>query len=255
MKKNIKKIFLLLFVLFVPIFCHFFCVYWTDILSQVFGPSKQSHGVIYLWDDKNDVWNSLVNESTSFSRWTWFYERAPLIVKIVRIILKLTVVLSVTMVIFYSVKFMLQIFKWNDYKSATAKKDLINVFVWLFVALFSITAVNLVISIPKSSLITWEDLGAFEAWCRINGNVYWWLEFKEYLCKNTSLWYFDDPSSRSWQYIRAWSNWPSHMDDRALWAYRCRVIVDVNDWDSWKWIRIRNDDLEIWCSLLWWIPL
>ena len=47
---------------------------------------------------------------------------------------------------------MLQVFKWDDLKSASAKKDLINLFIWLLIALFSITAVTLVISIPRSSM-------------------------------------------------------------------------------------------------------
>ena len=115
--------------------------------------AREKNTVIDLWEDKSAVWHTVLRESKWYSIWSWtFYEKAPLIVKLVKLILWATVVLSVTMVIYYGIKFMLQVFSWNDYKSASAKKDLINLFIWLLVALFSITAVTLVISIPKSSL-------------------------------------------------------------------------------------------------------
>ncbi len=246
-KKILKKIFWLLFMLVIPVLTYFSYSFWADILSEVFSPSKDN--IIYIWDNKNDVWHAVLRQSTVFERWTGFYQRAPLLVRIVKIILRLTIVLSVTMIIFYGVKFMIQVFNGSDYKSAGAKKDLINVFVWLLIALFSVTAVNLVVSIPKSSMTTSEDLNASEIWCRINGNLYWWLEFREYICKNLSIGYSDEPSARSWQYIRALSNWPDHMDDRLIWAYRCRVIEDSG---NWKWIRIKNNTIQSSCSQLWW---
>lgn len=249
-KKYIKFLFNLLFVLVVPVITYFSFTFWSDILSEVFRPSKDN--IIYIWDNKNDVWHTLIRESTSFSRSSWFYQNAPLLVKVVKMALKITVVLSVTMVIFYGVKYMIQVMNWNDLKSAGAVKDLKNLFIWLLIALFSITAVNLVISIPKSSMTTGDDLNAFEVWCRINWEVYWWLDFRHYVCNNSSLGYSDDPSTRDWQYIRARSNWSSHMDDRALWAYRCKVIVDINNYDSWKRIRIKNNMVESACTQLWW---
>ena len=170
MKKIINKIFSILFLFVVPFLTYFSYCYWVecwngdDLLNCVFNPSRQYDTIIDFWNDKDSVWHTVLRESTEFSWWSWFYQKAPFIVKVVKIILKITVVLSVTMVIFYSVKFMLQVFKWNDYKSATAKKDLINLFIWLLIALFSITAVTLVISIPKSwltsynNIVTWENM-------------------------------------------------------------------------------------------------
>lgn len=157
MNKLIYKIFSLLFLLFVPFLTYFSYCYWDtcsdgDLLNCTFEPSRAYDTIIDYWNDKRRVWESFLNSSNWFSWWSWFYQNAPVIVKIVKIILKITVVLSVTMVIYYGVKFMLQVFKWDDLKSASAKKDLINLFIWLLIALFSITAVTLVISIPRSSM-------------------------------------------------------------------------------------------------------
>ena len=134
--------------------------------------AEQYDTIIDFWNTKSDVWHTVLRESTEFELLSWFSTKAPLIVRIVKIILKMTIVLSVTMVIYYGVKFMLQVFKWDDLKSASAKKDLINLFIWLWISLFSVTAVTLVISIPKSSLTTWEDLSSFEMWCTINNISY-----------------------------------------------------------------------------------
>ena len=153
MKKIYKKIFLFLLFM-IPLFSW---TIWQDIVSEVFQPAKVKQWIIYIWDDKKAVWRSLLRESTVFS-WMWggweFYKNAPLIVKIVYVILRLTVVLSITMIIFYSIKFMLQVFNWSEIKSATAKKDLINVLIWLLIAMFSITAVTLVTSLGKSTFST-----------------------------------------------------------------------------------------------------
>lgn len=150
--KKIYKLFSILFILVVPIFTYFSYCVWDDLLYDMFKWAREKNTIIDLWDTKSDVWHTFLRESRWWSMWSWFYENAPLVVKLVKLILWATVVLSVTMVIYYGVKFMLQVFAWNDYKSASAKKDLINLFIWLLIALFSITAVTLVISIPKSSL-------------------------------------------------------------------------------------------------------
>ena len=176
MKTICKKIFLFLLFM-IPLFSY--TLWDRDILSDVYEPSENKWWVIYIWDDKKAVWHSLLRESTLISRvwgeWS-VYKNAPLIVKIVYIILRLTVVLSITMIIFYSIKFMIQIFNWSELKSATAKKDLINVLIWLLIAMFSITAVTLVTSLAKSTFKT-NDFRF------INWTLYWDLKYDN-LTKN-----------------------------------------------------------------------
>lgn len=176
MKRIYKKIFLFLLFM-IPVFSY--TLWDRDIMSEVFQPAKEKQWIIYIWDDKKAVWRSLLRESTVFSwMWGWweFYKNAPLIVKIVYVILRLTVVLSITMIIFYSIKFMIQVFNWSEIKSATAKKDLINVLIWLLIAMFSITAVTLVTSLGKSTFNT-NDF-----WF-INWTLYWDFKYNN-LTKN-----------------------------------------------------------------------
>lgn len=148
------------FLLILPVTAFFSFSFWTnDVMYEVFQPSRNN--IIYIWSDVSTVWRTVLRQRITGSVWLQWYTaqmQEPLIVRIVKFILKMTVVLSVTMVIFYSTKFMVEVFKWNDLKSASAKKDIINLIIWLLIALFSITAVELMISIPKSSLRTSGDI-------------------------------------------------------------------------------------------------
>jgi len=251
------KTFSFLIVLVVPFLVYFSYCYWdnsscSDLLNCVFEPSEQYDTIIDFWNTKSDVWHTVLRESTEFELLSWFSTKAPLIVRIVKIILKMTIVLSVTMVIYYGVKFMLQVFKWDDLKSASAKKDLINLFIWLWISLFSVTAVTLVISIPKSSLTTWEDLSSFEVWCRIGANLYTWNTIKGYLCTGATLWYDDNPAERKWEFIEKRTYDSQSMDNPSISSYRCKVIQDTGDNNSWKWIRIKNKEVKKWCDELGW---
>lgn len=82
----------------------------------------------------------------------------PLIVKVTKILLRITIILAITMIIFSSVKLMASVLGWKDLKSSDAKKDIIGIVVWLLLALFSVTIINLVISIPNKSLQTSNDI-------------------------------------------------------------------------------------------------
>lgn len=158
--KNIK-IFKSFFIL--PILTIFSFCFWNDIMYNVFSPSLNN--IIYIWNDVNTVWRTFLQEqqegSIGIYNGNWGVSqntKDPLIVRVVKFILKMTIVLSVSMVIYYSVKFLLQVFGGNDLKSIGAKKDLINLIIWLLIALFSVTAIELIISVPKSSLRTSGDI-------------------------------------------------------------------------------------------------
>ena len=161
-RKN--KILKLLFLTILPCFSCF--CFWDDIMEEVFKPVQDN--IIYIWDSVSSVWKTILQEKTEADGWLSYDTQDPLIVRVVKFILKMTVVLSVTMVIFYSVKFLIEVFKWSDLKSVNAKKDLINLIIWLLIALFSITIIELVISIPKSSLKTSGDIAIL---CDLNKGV------------------------------------------------------------------------------------
>lgn len=76
--------------------------------------------------------------------------QAPLIVRITKFLLRLTIVLSVTMVLYNGVLWIVESSKWSEVKDA--KNNLIYIFVGILLALSSVALINLVSSLGISSL-------------------------------------------------------------------------------------------------------
>ncbi|HPC34410.1 MAG TPA: hypothetical protein PLP73_02010 [Candidatus Absconditabacterales bacterium] len=112
--------------------------------------------------------------------------QAPLIVRIAKFLLRMTVVLSISMVIFNAIKYMIEVLGGKDRKSAESKKNLIYVAVGVIVALLSVSVINLIISVPKSSLQTSDDISGFTIGCQIgtSNDIISGDNLKKYLCEN-----------------------------------------------------------------------
>lgn len=141
--------------------------WWTSIQAwesrSAVCLDPETDAVIYMYVS----WQKLTidNEVDCNIAW-WRFERdildtvnePPLVVKVTKLLLRITMILAITMVIFSSVKLMIEIISWKvDLKSSWAKKNLINIIIWILIALFSVTIINLVMSIPKSSISTSND--------------------------------------------------------------------------------------------------
>lgn len=75
---------------------------------------------------------------------------APLIVRIAKFLLRITMVLAVTMVIFNGIMWIIESSKWAEIKDA--KQNLILIVVGIFIALMSLWIINLITSLTVSSL-------------------------------------------------------------------------------------------------------
>lgn len=123
----------------------------------------ETDSILYIYED----WRKLEIETPAeceIAWWEWHTDaldieyKQPLVVKITKILLRITMVLAITMVIFNSVKLMIEILSGKvDLKSSWAKKNLVSIILWILIALFSVTIINLIISIPKSSVTTTSD--------------------------------------------------------------------------------------------------
>lgn len=142
---------------------------WDSLSSTCF--DKDTKEILYMYSS----WQKLKigNERDCYvAWWQWWREafevenKTPIIVKIIKILLRITIVLSITMTIFAGVKLMIGVFSGKDIKSSNAKKDLIGIIVWLLLAMFSITIINLIRSIPNSSLRTSNDI-----WYQMDSNL------------------------------------------------------------------------------------
>lgn len=98
----------------------------------------------------------------------WSQTQAPLIVRITKFLLRLTIVLSITMVLYNWVFWIIESAKWWDVK--IAKDNLIYIFVGILLALSSLALVNLISSITLSSLNP-EDMPS--QWETTDNTTYW----------------------------------------------------------------------------------
>lgn len=109
-----------------------------------------------LSTQKNTLWSNLSDRDFCEQILWWDYnttvlqKEAPLIVRISKFLLRITMVLAVTMVIFNGVMWIIESSKGAEVKDA--KKNIILIVVGLFIALMSLSIINLISSITVSSL-------------------------------------------------------------------------------------------------------
>ncbi len=81
----------------------------------------------------------------------WIQKQAPLIVRITKFLLRLTIILSITMVLYNWIFWVIEASKWWDVKDA--QKNIIYIVGWILLALSSVALINLISSITLSSLV------------------------------------------------------------------------------------------------------
>ena len=127
-----------------------------DLLQQAFETANSHELLIDLGNTKEAVGNEVLREGQNVT--ISFDEgisvetitRPPLIVRIAKFLLRMTVVLSVTMILYNGVYYIIEASKGWDVKEAS--NNLIYVVVGVLLALFSLAIINLISSISISSL-------------------------------------------------------------------------------------------------------
>lgn len=155
-------------------------------------------------------------------------KQAPLLVRITKFLLRMTIVLAITMVLYNGVMWIVESAKWWEVKDA--KDNLILIIGWVLLALSSVWLINLISSITISSLGNKEAVSYIG--CRIdNQTISRWDELKQYVCEKAF-------------------NWKRYPD--RIWN-RCRVDYTTKWFDWWYWSAITETEQESKCVDLWWI--
>lgn len=162
--KNAKNI--IIYKLFSTL-CFLFVIFWftlsqaqffggnSDFLEQVFSPSKSQQQVINLGNDKTSVGREVLNPSTTVQvgiDGAQVAQREPLLVRFTKFLLRLTIVLSVTMVIYAGIRYILA--AWEEEGMKNARQDLIYIIIGILLALMSYGIIILIESIGFSTLST-----------------------------------------------------------------------------------------------------
>lgn len=238
-KKNIW-IYISSFLLILGSFFLLDNTFWQDLMEQAFKWAMSYDTVINLWNTKTAVGNTVLRESVGIEVWDsvfkkscfiddqikyWVDEsgceemagerrldivnvsaKAPLIVRITKFLLRMTIVLSITMIIFNAIKYMIEILWWKDRKSAESKKNLIFIASGIVLALMSVSIINLIVSVPKSSLKTSDDLSSYQIGCRVWSEILAGDDLKKRICENSNLGHSEHTINyRFWDSDRIWN--------------------------------------------------
>lgn len=139
--KNIVKCWLLVF------FWLLFFFGWVtnatdDLLWQIVEPSYNNKTIMTLGRNVNTVWNEIF-------KWTTIWKKSPsVVIKITRFLLILTITLSVTMILYNGMIYIIQ--TWQGKESKDLTKNIVYIVIWILVALFSVVIITLIQSIPST---------------------------------------------------------------------------------------------------------
>ena len=127
-----------------------------DIMQQAFCTSKRNQTVLDMGNTKTAVWQSVmggwveINIDPGKDKEERVQIKQPLVVKIAKILLMLTIVLSVTMIIVNGIQYIIK--SGNGEDPADARKNLIYIVVGIILALLSAVLVTLFRSVGESTL-------------------------------------------------------------------------------------------------------
>lgn len=88
----------------------------------------------------------------------WIEKEPSLIVKITRMLLILTITLSVTMILYNGMMYIIKTWQWKEWKDVI--KNIAYIIIWILIALFSVIIVRIIQSIP-STIANDEELPQF----------------------------------------------------------------------------------------------
>lgn len=124
-----------------------------DLLQQVFDPAIQQN-VVVGWDsigtDVESVGNYVLNWGSNFNLKKWLTKRQSLIIEVTRFILRMSIVLAVTMLIYNGIQYMIKASKGDHPKEIVT--NIIYILAGVLLALSSVIIIRLASSIGMSSL-------------------------------------------------------------------------------------------------------
>ena len=123
-----------------------------DLLEQIYQQPKQYDTVVDMWNNKNAVGNDLIRWGTSVNVWGGpvLQQQDPLLVRIIKWLLRIMAILGVSMGIYVGIQYILS--QGDAAKEKAAQWNLVKIVVGIIIALSALAIVNLIQSITRSSI-------------------------------------------------------------------------------------------------------
>lgn len=136
-----------LFVFLASFYTFFPTVFAVDMLENTFDPTKQNQQIVDLWNNKTAVWNEVFFSS----RWLFGgNSQQPLLARILKSIMRVTIILWVSMWIIIWIKYIYS--QGNESEQEKLQGYLWNIIYWILIALWALVIIELVLSITRSSI-------------------------------------------------------------------------------------------------------
>ena len=111
-----------------------------DLLDEIMKPSRDLDVTLSQTTTIKDIWEEVLEDNDS------------VLVKVTKILLWLTITLSVTMILYNWVQYIIQTWQWKEWKDLT--KNIAYIIAWIIIALFS----TIIITIIQSSVNDFKDI-------------------------------------------------------------------------------------------------
>lgn len=146
-----KLKYLLLALLLIP-FCTSSVHAARDLLGEIYYPAQSElKTTIDMGDNVGTVWRKVLKwelemdfELKSF----WMAQKPSTIVRFIRLFLEVLIALSVTMILYNGLMYIIQTWNWKEWKSLV--KNVVYIVIWILVALLSFVIIRLIQSIPST---------------------------------------------------------------------------------------------------------
>ena len=151
-KKVTSKLKYWLLTLFLlPVFFVWMCMA-DDLMEQIMEPAYQAWTTIDVWKSVNRVWKKFFEWSYEvnwdLTEWLWVKKSPSLIVKVTKILLSLVIALSVTMILYNGLIYIVQTWQWKEWKDLVT--NLVYIVIWILLSLFSVTIITVLQSVSNT---------------------------------------------------------------------------------------------------------
>jgi len=143
-----KKIVVLLFTFVLFLSTLSSLSFWAnDLLDKAFSESKSYDNVVDIWNTSDAVGNQIFKWWKTLSL-KWLKSQDPIIVRVWKLLLRITIAVWVTMFLIWWIMFLLSM--WDDWKMKKARNNLFLAWVWIVLALASMWIIALINSLART---------------------------------------------------------------------------------------------------------
>ena len=127
------------------------CTEWDDLMQCIYQEADLHDTIMKMGDEVKQVWEYAIWGGETEITFDWNPEtkvlsaQETILVKVTKLLLSFVIAISITMILWNGIKYVIEIGNWKDSKDLV--KNVSFIVVWIILALFSVTIITLIESI------------------------------------------------------------------------------------------------------------